>query len=145
MYSSKITSGDAEIIESNSVISFNPAPYGKNPIKNKSIEPSPIKIDCYFGKHFLFRLHFEFVITEENDGRPSWKSKPSGQQTQKFIIRNLHKSKGSISSSMAFDVASSSDGSIFYVSFSATELDFSVKLEYTIYRIKGGVSSENKP
>ncbi len=137
MYTSKIQSGEAEIIESNSIIAFNPAPYGKNPIKNNSNKPRPIDINCYFKAEFLFRLRFEFIETKENQGRPSWKSEPEGNQTQRFIIRNIHKSKGPISSSLAFDVASSSDGSVFYVAFSATDLDFNIKLEYTIYKIDG--------
>lgn len=143
MYSSIIKSGESEIIESNTVISFNPAPYGKNPLKNNSNIPRPIEIDCYYGKEFLFKLHFEF-FNSVKDKKPSWKSHPEGNQTQKFIITNLDLSNGPISSSLAFDVASGNDGSVFYVAFSASKLDLNIKLEYTIYRVKGVLPNENK-
>lgn len=144
MYSSKLRSGEAEIIDSNTVISFNPAPYGKNPLKNKTKEPRPIEIDCFFKKEFLFRLRFEFIDSNDDNGKPSWRSEPAGNKTQKFVIKNLYNSAGPIGSFLAFDVASSSDGSVFYVSFSVTELQLNVKLDYTIYRIKEGATNENK-
>lgn len=140
MLSTKIRSGNAEVIESNSVISFVPGPFGENPLvkSNKINPPNPIEIDFYHGNEFMFQLYFEFVDSNENSGHPSWESVPiKNTKTQKFIIKNLKKAKHSISNSLAFDIASAADGSMFYISFTATELEFSVKLDYTVYKVKG--------
>jgi hypothetical protein len=134
LFNTKIKAGNAELIESNSVIALVQDPFENNPNNNNvALKTEPIEIDLYYSEEFLFRLNFIFQNT---DGSIGWESKPDkNNQSQNFII-NLRHAAGVVATTTAVYVASAGDGSKFYVSFSVAEAGFGTQLTYSIYRVR---------
>jgi hypothetical protein len=140
VYSSKIRSGNAEVIDSNTVLAFVPSPFEKKKSGYSQIEePKPIQIDLFYSGDLLFRLYFDFQNDEKYEN-PSWESSPDlSTKTQKFIIKNINRANGRpVGSNHAFEFADGADGSKFLVSFTAVEVPFGVQFTYTVYRVSRG-------
>lgn len=136
MYTKKIHSGNAEVIDTDSVFAFVPDLLDeKNNVKDFS--PKPIDVELFFQDELLFRLRFEFRIVDKESQNPGWESIPEKEtKTQKFILKNIGRTKEPIGSASAFEVATAGDGSKFYVAFSAKDHIFGVKLDYTVFRVR---------
>jgi hypothetical protein len=134
LFTAKINSKFADIIDSNSIV----IPVLKEKQKDKNLEllsENPIDIDVSYLDEFLFRLHFKFLETKTKHASLSMKGdKNSG--TMEFVLENISAAQRSIAPPTAVEVAKDNNGNTFYLSFIVTSSPYAINLSYTIYLVK---------
>ncbi|WP_062513923.1 hypothetical protein [Halobacillus sp. KGW1] len=139
MFKTTLKSGDAEIIDSNSVLSFVPD-VKESRVKPKELIPAPIEVNISYFEDFLLKLIFQFDKNSYLKGS-SWKSEANNDnKTITITITNLQNmnQKHTIDTLGTQELAKLEDGGKLYLSFSVKEISYGVNLTYTLFYVEGG-------
>jgi len=138
LYSTKLITGNAEIISNGTIISFfpditDPIYHGKNVY---SISPPSSAIEMYWDQAFLFSITFDIILKDQDSEEISWRSEVVDPSTYKITLKNIALSKTPMESSFSLEIATSTNGDKFYLAFSATATGLSTLIHYNIYLIR---------
>lgn len=133
MYSAKLSSEVAKIIESNTVVC--PVPNELGAGEGEILATNPINVDIFYQEEYLFRVNFTFDNESQEYASLEYQA-DNKNKSFNFTLYNISDAKKPIAPPSAIKLAKGNNVSTFYLSFMVVPSPYAVQLSYTIYLVE---------
>ena len=133
MYTSKLTSKFAEIIDSNTIVS--PVPNSEGFVEGETLTNNPISVDILYEKEFLFSINFIFDNESQEYASLEYLANKE-KKSFDFTLYNISEAQRPIAPPSAIKLARGNNISTFYLSFIVIPSPYAVQLSYTVYLVE---------